>query len=133
MAVMAGIDLLGKFLAGSDKGSVGKRFCRFLEDCFNMRNTHDRETIHQLRNSLVHSFGLYSEHKGTVYHFVLTESGSSPLVSTRPDDRYVVDVRVLHCEFEKAIEVYRTKLDRDAEWQKKFTDMFSLYGCVPIQ
>ena len=37
MAIMAGVDLLGKFLAGDDKvGGVGNRFRAFVERYFNL-------------------------------------------------------------------------------------------------
>lgn len=133
MAILAGVDLLGKFLAGSDEpGKVGERFCGFLEHCFKMTEP-DRETIYQLRNSLLHSFGLYSKSRKATYYFVLTHCGSGPLVSQRPGDRYVVDLRVLYYEFEKAIEVYRSKLDaNETERRNNFNEMFGNYGRVSI-
>ena len=60
MLVMAGIDLLGKFYKGKDDtGKVGKRFINFLKNYFNICQE-DAEIVYQLRNSLLHSFGLYS-------------------------------------------------------------------------
>ncbi len=61
MGICAGIDLLGKFFVGNDdKGGVGKRFRNFLITYFSVPQN-DAETLYQLRNSLLHSFGLYSE------------------------------------------------------------------------
>ncbi len=63
MAICAGIDLLGKFLAGNDDGKkVGERFETFLKIYFKI-SSDDAKIIYQLRNSLLHSFGLYSEVK----------------------------------------------------------------------
>ena len=72
MAVMAGVDLVAKFLEGKDNTSVGGRFRKFLEQCFKLASQSDREIIYQLRNSLLHSFGLYSEDStGRIYRFSL--------------------------------------------------------------
>src|SRR5262245_31828370 len=58
MTMLAGIDLLAKFFAGSDKrGQVGDRFCGFVERFLVGLTQSDREVIYQLRNSLLHSFG----------------------------------------------------------------------------
>ena len=62
MAMLAGIDLLAKFFAGCDRpGKVGERFLLFIEQFFVGMHSTDREVIYQLRNSLLHSFGLYSQ------------------------------------------------------------------------
>ncbi len=66
MAILAGIDMLGKFLAGTDKTrgadsiTVGDRFKAFATRYLGL-NVPDAELIYQLRNSLLHTFGLYSE------------------------------------------------------------------------
>ncbi len=91
--------------------------------------------VYQLRNSLLHSFGLYSNDKKNKkeYHFFLTDTGTAPLVSQKPGDRYDVDLRALHHEFEKAVERYQGKLNGDGELQRNFTKMFDRYGCVYIR
>ena len=134
MAIMAGIDLLAKFFAGSNETGAGKRFVEFLECCSDVKNADDRDVIYQLRNSLLHSFGLYSEDKKKkkVYRFFLTDTGTDPLVSPKQGDRYYVDLQVLHREFEKAVKLYREKLNGDGELKKKFDKMFGNYGCIYI-
>jgi hypothetical protein len=133
MAILAGVDLLAKFFAGSDEaGEVGKRFRGFLECCFNVKRAEDRNVIYHLRNSLLHSFGLYSQDMKKVYRFFLTDKGTGPLVSQKAGDRYYVDLRVLHREFEKAVELYREKLNGDDKLKEKFTKMFGNYGCIYI-
>jgi hypothetical protein len=135
MAVLAGIDLLAKFFAGSDDaGKVGDRFRNFLERFFSITNPADRDAIYQLRNSLLHSFGLYSKDKNNnVYRFFLTATGTGQLVSQKPPDEYYVDLSILHREFEKAVEAYRSELDRDVGLQAHFTAMFGNYGRICIK
>jgi hypothetical protein len=63
MVIFAGIDLLGKFLAGDDSFERGKsreRFENFFKEYFQTVSQDDAEIIYQLRNALMHSFGLYS-------------------------------------------------------------------------
>ncbi|RZA01145.1 MAG: hypothetical protein EOP47_11770, partial [Sphingobacteriaceae bacterium] len=58
MCILAGIDLLGKYLAGDDvNSSVSERFRNYYEKYFD--NKHEYEIVYQLRNSMLHSFGLY--------------------------------------------------------------------------
>jgi hypothetical protein len=137
MAILAGVDLLAKFVDGSDGGDVGDRFRRFLER-FQMTKPADSQVIYQLRNSLLHSFGLYSKTRPTktkkseVYRFILTDSGTGPLVSPKPSDRYYVDLRALHRSFEAAVDAYRAALSSDLSLQANFDAMFGNYGCIPI-
>jgi len=133
MAILAGIDLLGKFLVGNDNFRKSrKRFKNFIESkYFQVVSQTDAEIIYQLRNSLLHSFGLYSEDgKGNVYRFTLIPK-QGPLVQ-RLGDNYLVDVRTLHSQFETAIENYRADLKKDLSLQECFNAMFPKYGVVYI-
>jgi hypothetical protein len=134
MAILAGVDLLAKFWAGSDaQREVSKRFRGFLDCCFDVTKPKDREAIYQLRNSLLHSFGLYSKDKDKEYRFVLAFDGEDvALVSHTPPDKYYVNLRVLHGELEKAIGAYCTKLSSDTQLQNKFAAMFGNYGSIAI-
>lgn len=120
MAVLAGIDLLGKFLAGTDKtrgpGSVGvgTRFKQFAQRYLDL-SPPDDHVIYQLRNALLHTFGLYAEdvdRDGNVtvtYAFVL--GGKVPgLVQRLPDGRFQVDVQALRERFEKGVSRYAADL-----------------------
>lgn len=73
MTVLAGIDLLSKFYAGSDEcNKVSERFKAFYSECIDDENA---EIIYQLRNSLLHSFGLLSKAKNkTTYRFMVGAS-----------------------------------------------------------
>ena len=134
MAMLAGIDLLAKFFAGCDDGGpgkVGNRFRMFLERFFVGTSSTHRGVIYQLRNSLLHSFGLYSPN----YRFFLTNHGAGALVSYNPPDRYHVDLRVLHREFEKAVAAYCAALDSDPQHrqlQANFKAMLGNYGRIHI-
>jgi hypothetical protein len=75
MAIMAGIDLLAKFYEGCDQiNKAGPRFQTFINRYFKPLSPGDQETVHHLRNSLLHSFGLFSEARnGKKYRFVLDQ------------------------------------------------------------
>ena len=134
MAILAGIDLLGKFFAGSDqRGEVGKRFCDYLKEYFQPISTGDEDVIYQLRNALLHSFGLYSEDKGKIYKFFLVQN-ESQLIQQVPANTYIVDIRELHRRFEESVCRYKVQLENDKDdLQKNFTAMFPKYGAIRIE
>lgn len=133
MAILAGIDLLGKFLAGGDSTQKsGQRFKNFVREYFKPISSDDAETIYQLRNALMHSFGLRSEtRKGRIYKFVLTAKGE-PLVQRRANDNYWIDVLTLHNKFESAIAAYQADLENNQDFQRHFSAMFPKYGKIHI-
>jgi hypothetical protein len=130
MGMLAGIDLLAKFAKGDDTlNKVGQRFRDFVHTYFMSDiNAGDEEILYQLRNALIHSFGLYSEkrHRGEVakvYRFRLrAEEGQ--LVEKLPDDYYRLDILTLYELFEKAVSKYQEDLNRDKGLQKNFERMF---------
>lgn len=133
MTMLAGIDLLAKFFAGSDdngSGKVGQRFRMFLERFFAGLQQADRDVLYQLRNSLLHSFGLYSKGRSKVYRFCLTGHGAGPLVSHPQPDQYVIALRVLHRKFETAVAAYQAAVNSDQQLQANFAAMFVNYGRV---
>jgi hypothetical protein len=131
MGVFAGIDLLAKFLAGADWSGVGCRFREFVTRYFHLPAA-DVDAIYQLRNSMLHSFGLYSRGNGTVYRFTLVSRGARPLVRHTSPEHYLVDVISLHEDFERAVEEYRRDLQCDPALQQKFLAMFPNYGAIHI-
>lgn len=133
MTMLAGIDLLAKFLAGSDDTSPGKpgeRYRNFLGKYFTNLSQSDRDVIYQLRNALLHSFGLYSKGNGKVYRFVLDCGCTGPIVSHMHPDRYGIDLCVLHQEFERAVVAYQNELESNKELQANFTAIFPNYGRI---
>ena len=134
MAVMAGIDLLAKFFTGRDQsGDVGRRFQFFVKEYFHCTESEGR-LIYQLRNSLLHSFGLYFEDPlGTPRRFQLQAGVGKPLIEREDGGKYRVDLPTLHQRFESAVEKYRQDLFRHSTLENNFAQMFSKYGCIPIE
>lgn len=133
MAVLAGIDLVAKFYKGDDAvGQVGVRFMDFIRNYYHPLSPGDEETIYQLRNSLLHSFGLYSRTKTQEYRFLLTAAGGVPLLQQPSPGVYQVDLIVLYQQFEQALEKYMTDLEYQKPLQDNFRSMFVNYGAVHI-
>lgn len=143
MAILAGIDLLGKFLAGSDKScgkgkdSVKGRFKEFVKRYIGIADF-EASLLYQLRNSLLHSFGLYSEivdKKGNVkatYNFIPSQ-GLHTFIQNLRDDFYQVDVNILREKFNDAINKYEIELRDNSrrdfkELNKNFSKMYSKHA-----
>ena len=95
MGVMAGFDLLAKLSSGADTGHSGPRFKNFLKEFSNLPQS-DCEVIYQLRNSLLHSFGLYSKtpvkkQARKDYQFLLHTCGTQLLKQTDSEDVHLTD------------------------------------------
>ena len=130
MAILAGIDLVAKYLKGDDTiGQVGQRFRDYIAKYFQPISAGDEETIYQLRNALLHSFGLYSQTKTKTYHFVLS-ANKSILVQSLGQDIYQIDLRTLHEKFEDSLRKYASDLNADATLQSNFQKMFVNYGAI---
>jgi hypothetical protein len=136
MAILAGIDMLGKFLAGNDKtrgpGSitVGDRFKGFATRYLGLSDS-VAGLVYQLRNSMLHTFGLYSEEQDNqgdikaTYNFILT-LGASILVERIKEDCYQVDAQSLRKLFEQGVSKYEAEL-RDVSRQdnQELNDKFN--------
>jgi hypothetical protein len=133
MAILAGIDLLGKFYAGDDDlGKVGDRFKGYIDAFFNSVSNSDKDVIYQLRNSLLHSFGLYSkDRKGREYNFVVDEV-NGPIVEILGGDKYKIDLITLKNIFDLSIDSYKAKLLGDSSLQLKFNNIFQKYGYTNV-
>jgi hypothetical protein len=131
MAIMAGIDLLAKFETGDDRpGSVSERFKAFIKQYFAI-STSDAETIYQLRNSLLHSFGLYDQRTGR--RFQVDASGGSLLITSGAKGNACISLLELHAHFERAVQAYRLNLKTNSTLQAHFAIMFPKYGAIPIR
>lgn len=135
MTILAGIDLLGKFLAGQDAPrKVGERFRRFLMQYFEL-SAEDAEIMYQLRNSLLHSFGLYSYiSRGIVYQFTLS-CNLPQLITSTSDNNFSVNIELLRTEFEVAVNAYHDDLlaaDDSDQFMFNFSAMFSRHRLVGI-
>ncbi len=127
MAIFAGIDLLAKFHNG-DKGKSGERFKYFI-NYFLILDNDKAEILYQLRNSLVHSFGLYSEKSDTkVYRFTLINNDLSKDISINTkEDCYTVNINALNDLFNSYINLYCNHVRR-LENLSIFNAMFEKYG-----
>lgn len=135
MGICAGIDLLGKFFAGNDDlGEVGKRYKDFLTTYFGVQQN-EAEILYQLRNSLLHSFGLYSEVKKKdkvhVYKFVLT-GNTGVLIIPKDQNTYIIDINLFRKNFETAIDAYEASIRHEANLQGNFANMMSKHGRIGI-
>lgn len=131
MAILAGIDLLAKFYAGDDNPKqVGKRFQLFITKFFQLSSPGDEETIYQLRNAMLHSFGLYSRGKTREYHFTLGQH--LPQFIIYSGDVCAIDIISLHKQFENAVVAFQTAVDSDSVLQKHFNLIFPNYGAITM-
>jgi len=132
MCIMAGIDLLGKYLEGKDSlGGSRKRFCSFAVTYFHLPLS-EAETLYQLRNSLLHSFGLISKVKSPHCRFQLQATGSPILIFPIALNCFNVDLICLYDRFEKAVSDYHHDLLGSAALRRNFASMFPIYGKIPI-
>ncbi|MBX3060262.1 MAG: hypothetical protein KF770_27710, partial [Anaerolineae bacterium] len=134
MAILAGIDLLGKFYAGKDGQGVGQRFTNFVDKYFQPISPDDAQTIYQLRNALLHSFGLYSISGTKEYYFSLILPEAGPLVRQHLEnpDMYLISIAGLYDKFETAIRDYKKDVENDPRLQNNFSLMYPYYGAVGI-
>lgn len=130
MAIMAGIDLLSKFYSGEDSNNKSReRFLTYVSKYIDNRN---QEVLYQLRNSLLHSFGLYSESfSGNIYKFNLGINYQSELVIVKKP-YYLIDVNELRIKFEYSIELFKTEYSK-LESFKKFILISEKYGWTRIR
>lgn len=129
MGILAGIDLLAKYFAGTDRGGVGSRYRDYLNRYCQPLGPDDAETLYQFRNALIHSFGLYSASKSKVYHFGMSFLGKV-LITQGGKDRYTIDLPVLHERFEQSISLFQSALNADKNLQTNFKAMFPKYGAI---
>jgi hypothetical protein len=133
MAIMAGIDLLSKFHYTdiNVKGNkVSDRFKKFVSKYIDFAN---QEILFQLRNSLLHSFGLYSKDKyGNEYNFILNQNPTT-LISSTDNKNYNISIVKLFEKFEESIISYKLDLSKDNELQKNFDQMILKYGQIGIK
>lgn len=130
MLICAGIDLLAKFFAGSDEhGDVGRRFRAFVRE-FGVAGSGDPSYVWELRNALMHSFGLRDLRTGKQFG-VASKGVDEPFVQGR-GNRMLVQVPALHRNFLRAVKSYHERLtgmgSEADELGRKFCLMFEHYG-----
>jgi len=129
VTVLAGIDLLGKFYKGDDSpNGVGQRFKNYYEKYIDNKNA---DTIYQLRNSMLHSFGLISKTKNKTIGFTVLAKRDQ-LVEQFSETHFKIDLYTLWDKFEESIEKYKNDLINNSLLKSKFECMFKFYGAVRI-
>ncbi len=136
MLMLTGIDLLAKFYAGCDSDGVGKRFNNFAQKYI----PHTPEdALYALRNSLLHSFGLYNKDKKLGLSNS-PPSGPNDALHTAPSvhdkaDGLGVYIPLLYRDFVGAIEGYKDDLrcgEDKSLLQDNFARMHPKYGTLRI-
>jgi len=124
MGILAGIDLLGKFYEGRDGAGVGDRFKNFIYEDKDLL----KDVLYELRNSMLHSFGLYSDN----YNLVLVaDNNSNPIIKISNNNfkkTAVINVSKLYLQFLEAIKKYHDELKNNDELKDNFNRMFGKYG-----
>lgn len=132
MGVLAGVDLLAKFLTGQEGPGVGDRFKQFLREYFSPLDPGDDETLYQFRNSLLHSFGLYScTRNGREFHFRVS-SPPTRLLQDAGQDTFLVGVEPLQERFEKAVARFSKDILTRQTLMDNFVIMFPKYGSIHV-
>lgn len=133
MAIMAGIDLLSKFQFTDNDVKGNKSSDRFKGYIKKYIDNSNKEVLYQLRNSLLHSFGLYSKDcNGNEYNFILNQSPTTFIYTTDNRNYHISIVKLLE-NFENSINSYREDLLNDKGLQTNFNQMFLKYGQIGIQ
>jgi hypothetical protein len=155
MVIFAGIDLLAKFYAGNDDGgstqrneksmgAIRARFESFAETY--MGSTEAAETLWEVRNAMMHSFGLYIKEKddqaGKVLRFAsgcpAEGRDTAPVLKNENEDVWTVCLQHLYDRFLEAVRRYQqdlksgnTKLQDNFVLSLRFNSARSMSVCGP--
>lgn len=131
LLIMCGIDLLGKFLKGDDSTrwrEVGKRFRKYLEDCFDGLSKDQTDLIYTVRNGLVHSFGLYDkDRQKPILIAPLSPTGEIVIIT---DEWCILHYKNLYVQFVGSLRNYRRKLEKNPMLRENFDKMFAHYAYI---
>ncbi len=136
MVLMAGIDLLAKFFAGSDRqGKVGERVKAFSKR-YVFENLPSADEFAEVlyvgcRNPMLHSFTLHNKE----YRITLTTGFTHGVVRRvrEQPDLFVISIEGLFLAFVQACRSYEAALRASRDLQAKFTAMFPAYGSIGVQ
>jgi len=140
MVIAAGVDLLGKFYAGSDKtgkpGVIGDRIVEFTARFVFAGKPNATELAkvlyHGCRNPMVHSFTLHSTHYQMSLTFGPALSSGAIWRAQGTTDKFLINVDGLYVAYIAAIRRYEADLRGDPALQAKFAKMFPSYGFIPM-
>jgi len=134
MTIMTGFDLLGQYYKGDDNYTCsGRRTKNFLKK-FTDLNPQHRHILLQLRNALIHTFGLYAhDSRNQEYFFnLVTNKDYQFCVEELERNRvYKIGDIQLHNEFESSVKKYHEELLNNSILQNNFETMFCKH--IPIQ
>jgi hypothetical protein len=130
MVLMAGVDLLGRFLA--PRGSVRARFVGFAR-AYLYPNPPDADALYAARNALMHSFGLYSTEARLVLSYGAVRD--PPAVRVH-DGAWLVDVEQFFHDFVGGVRAYEQDIGNDNpaddDLRRRFAQVFGAYGLLWI-
>lgn len=131
MVVMAGVDLLAKFYAGSDNnGGVRTRIedfaARYMFPSAKDPDRSARALYLGLRNPLLHSFTLYDQ---TLTIWLVNRQPNFDIFEDpeRPD-RFLISVEGVYLAFVRGLRTYYADLVNSADLRAKFEAMYEKYG-----
>ena len=136
MTVFCGIDLLAKFHESDSAGKVGDRFKNYVQKFFPSGSVSADVSTHVygLRNSLMHSFGMRDRKKtvGELCYGIKADihQPDDLVVELKKDEWYVVDILLLHTEFEASIEEFKKHVLRTPSLHTQFSEMWDRYGSM---
>jgi hypothetical protein len=136
MVIMAGIDLLAKFHAGSDEnGGVGPRIRAFATE-FVFTGLLSAQLFSEVlyegcRNPMLHSFALHNKR----FRMTLVQGFSDGVIRTvrGQPDWFVLSVEGLYVAFVQAVKACEVQVRRTPKAQENFVKMFDDYGSIGMQ
>lgn len=130
--IFAGIDLLGKFVAGTNckgkaNGDVTSRFTGFAKDFMGL-SADQASAVYKFRNAMLHSFGLFDDREQKTLSFQALPEKIKIGVISQTSDGWLLHLPDLFDAFVQGVEKYRYKLDSDSALKQNFGQAFPFYG-----
>jgi hypothetical protein len=133
MVIFAAIDLLAKFHAGDAKGGVAQRFLTFVHEFMGLSEA-DAEAVYAVRNSMMHSFGLYDNKNERGLSFsqgcIRLDEAASPVWSVKGG--WIICLHHLYNAFLRAVHSYEQAVIHDSLLQENFENIYHDYGYVIV-
>jgi len=137
MLTCTGIDLLGKFLAGHDADDDRNQKCqsrngqRFKAFCKRFLHISEEEMLWELRNSMMHSFGLYLSAR-TNRTYRLTSDLDGQVVKRIEGENWQISASSLYWAFIAGVEEYEQAVRANYRLEENFARMFPKYGTLEM-
>lgn len=134
LTIFAGIDLLAKFYSGEDSARrVGPRLRDYLAAYAHELTQDQIDLIYSVRNSLVHSFGLYDRvnNRRIQIDALYNQSLSASVVDVN-NNIYRLHFKHLYLIFLESINRYQSALVSNIDLQNSFQIIFTNYAYLFI-